>query len=151
MKVWAYMTIMLTMMVFLSFIGFQPAGTAEPILNATGMQINQSTGELTTSDVSGSDWYKSLFNKSDGLIAFIATLVVIAVGLVTRSVEYKLALVPFFLFFVAQFTRFGWGVVQLARDTGDTWLIAIVATIFVPMTAMFLFSIVEWFGGSPSD
>ena len=147
MKVWNYMAIMLTMMVFLFFLGFEPAGSGE-ILSSTGIQINSTTGELIEGDVSNSSWYSKLFNSTDGLLILVGLGGAIIVGFFTKQFEWKIVLLGFFSAFVVKFASFGWSIVTLAQSTGETWLIGIVATVFLPLTAMFLFSLVEWFGGA---
>jgi len=147
MKVWNYMAIMLTMMVFLYFVGFNPAGSGD-VLSSAGIQINSTTGELIEGDVGNSDWYDGLFNATNGWLVLLGVGSAIVIGFITKSFEWKLVLIAFFTTFVAKFVTFGWGIINLARDTGETWLIAIIATIFLPITAMFIVSIVEWFGGS---
>ena len=146
MKVWNYMMIMLTMMVFLYFMGFSPAGTSS-VLEEAGIVINATTGELVTGDISNSDWFELLFSL-EGLIIIAGLSTALVVGLFTRQFNWKLVLVGFFTSFTIQFISFGWSIVSLARDTGETWLVGIVATVFLPITVMFVFSIVEWFGGA---
>lgn len=150
MKVWNYMAIMLVMMVVLTFMGFAPAGSQD-VLQSVGININQSTSTLISGDVANSNWFDKLFNTSSGLIVVAGFSTAIIVGLFTRQFEWKLVLVGFFTSFVLLFISFGKGIIQLAQSTGENWLIAVVATIFLPLTAMFVFSIVEWFGGSPAD
>lgn len=150
MKVWNYMIIMLTMMVFLTFVGLAPSGT-QNILQTVGININQTTSELISGDVVNSNWFDILFNGLTGLIVVAGFSTAIIVGLFTRQFEWKLVLVGFFTGFVVLFVSFGWSIVQLARTTGENWLTAVAATIFLPLTVMFVFSIVEWFGGSPAD
>jgi len=150
MKVWNYMMIMLTMMVFLYFLGFDPAGT-QTVLGDVGIEINSTTGELIEGDISNSPWFSKLFNKTDGLIFLFGVGAAVIIFVITRTFDWKIVLVPFFSVFVIKFVSFGWSIVNLAIDTGETWLIGIIATIFLPLTAMFIFSLVEWFGGSPSD
>ena len=147
MKVWNYMAIMLTMMVFLFFLGYHPV-TGEEVLNDVGININSSTGELISGDISNSNWFDDLFNLTDGLILLAGAVATLVVGFWTRSFEWKISLSGFFTVFVIKFISFGWSIVQLAKDTEETWLIGIIATIFLPLTAMFIVSIVEWFGGS---
>lgn len=147
MKVWNYMIIMLTMMIFLSFLGINTSGSDE-VLSSAGIEINETTGELITADVSNSSWYTQLFNATNGLIVAIGLGTAIIVGFFTKTFDWKIALVAFFTSFVIKFVVFGYAVISLAIDTGEEWLIGIVATIFLPITAMFIVSIVEWFGGS---
>ena len=142
MKVWNYMTIMLVLMIFLTFLGFPPIGSSE-ILNDVGIVMNSTTGEIVGEDISGSNWQTTLL-----LILTSGIGSAFVVGYFTKTFDWRLALVGFFTSFVILFVKTGWGIMQLARDTGETWLIAIVATIFLPLTAMFIFSVVEWFGGN---
>ena len=147
MKVWNYMMIMLTMMIFLAFVGVPITGS-NTILTAVGINVSSSTGDLVEGDVASSEWYNDLFNATDGLIVIAGLGVAIIVGLFTRQFDWKLVLVGFFTSFAIKFVSVGWSVVQLAQGTGERWLIGVVATIFLPLAAMFIFSIVEWFGGT---
>jgi uncharacterized membrane protein len=149
MKVWNYMAIMLTMMVFLYFLGFNPAGTSS-VLSSAGVVIDPTTGELITGDVANSTWFDMFFGGL-GILTLALTGGAIIIGLFTKSFEWKLVVLPFFTFFVFKFLSFGWGIVQLAKDTGESWLVAIIATIFIPLTIMFGVSIIEWFGGTGGD
>jgi len=145
MKVWNYMAMMLTMMVFLTFLGFSPAGSGD-VFDDIGLNIS-SSGEVVEADVANSSWYAALFNPIDGYLVAAGLLGAIFVGFFTKSFDWKLALSGFFVAFVVKFIMFGKAIVTLAQ-TGDTWLVGIVATIFVPLTVMFVFSVVEWFGGN---
>lgn len=147
MKVWNYMMIMLTMMMFLAFVGF-PIAAGNTILAAMGIEINSTTGVLVIGDVANSQWYDKLFNPTTGWIVVAGIGVAIVVGFFTKQFDWKLVLVGFFTSFAIQFVAVGWSIVQLAQSTGESWLVAIVATIFLPLTAMYIFSIVEWFGGT---
>lgn len=147
MKVWNYMMIMLTLMIFLSFVGVPLTGS-DAILSSVGVSINSTTGELVSGDVASSEWYEKLFNPTTGLILLVGVGTAIVVGFLTKNFDWKLVLVGFFTSFTVQFVSMGWKIVQLAQSTGENWLVGIIATIFLPLTAMFVFSIVEWFGGA---
>lgn len=146
MKVWNYMIIMLTLMIFLAFMGFTVNG-ADALLGTMGIEINTATGALDSGDVGNSDWFSLLFSAT-GLIVLAGLSTAVIVGLFTRQFEWKLVILAFFTSFVTLFISVGWSIIQLAQTTGETWLIAIIATIFLPLTVMFIFSIVEWFGGA---
>jgi len=150
MKVWNYMAIMLTMMIFLYFLGFSPAGSKD-VLTDAGIIINETTGELVTGDIANSNWFNDLFNITDGLLVLAGIGAALVVGFYTKTFDWKITLIGFFTAFVIKFVTFGWSIIQLAQDTGENWLIATIATVFLPLIAMFIVSIVEWFGGSPSD
>ena len=149
MKVWNYMMIMLTMMLFLAFVGF-PIAAGNSILATIGIQVNSTTGTLVTGDVGNSQWYDYLFNPTTGLLLVVGISGAVIVGFFTKQFDWKLVVVGFLISFVAQFAAVGLSIVQLAVTTEQDWLVAIVATIFLPLTAMFIFSIVEWFAGSDS-
>jgi len=147
MKVWNFMMIMLTMIIFLSFLGISTTNS-EGILGNMSISINQTTGELIDGDISSSGWFTKLFGDGIGLLLVgLATAGAVVVGLFTKSFEWKLVLLPFFTGLVVKFASVGWSIVQLAQTTSASWLIAAVATVFLPLTVMFIFSIVEWFGG----
>lgn len=150
MKIWNYMMIMLTMMIFLSFLGFSPTGSGS-MLNNLSISINTSATnptDLVTADLVGSSWFEKLFNKTTGILALIGLGGAIIVGLFSKTFDWKIVMIAFFISFVSTFVYFGYSIVQLAQSTGEIWLTAIIATIFLPLTAMFIFSIVEWFGGT---
>lgn len=147
MKLWNYMAIMLTMMVFLFFLGFNPSASSNAI-NETGIIINQTTGELISGDVANSAWYNKVFNATDGILVAIGIAGAVLVGFFTKTFDWKIALSGFFLDFVVKFVSFGWSIVSLAKGTNQDWLIAIVATVFLPLAVMFIVSIIEWFGGT---
>ena len=155
MKVWNYMMIMLVMMVFLSFIGFAPTGS-DKVLEKVGIKINNQTGALIEADTLNSDMANGEDDEGNPigfwvLLSATSLAGALAVGYLTKSFEWKIVFIPFFVAFVYLFTSFGWGIVQLTQAEGESWLTAIIATIFLPLIGMFIFSLVEWFGGSPSD
>jgi hypothetical protein len=132
-------------MIFLNFIGFSPS-SGNPILSSVGININSTNGELISGDVASSGWKDMIFNPSTGLILIGITGAII-VGFFTKQFDWKLVLVGFFTAFVVQFISVGWSLIEMVPDS-DGWLKAIIATIFLPLSAMFIFSIVEWFGGT---
>jgi hypothetical protein len=148
MKVWNYMVIMLGMMIFLFFLGFPLTGSSET-LEDIGIHINSTeTGESYV-DISSSNWFEKLFDKFDGIIAVLALGGAVIVGLFGKTLDWKIVLgVPFFSLFLIKFVRVAWAVVEM---TDETWLKAVFITIFGTLGGGFVISLVEWFGGSPSD
>ena len=147
MKLWNYMAIMLAMMIFLYFLGFNMGGGVSKVLNDTGIYINQTTGGESTIDVANSGWGDKIFNPLTGLIIGLGSAIII--GFFTKSFDWKIVMIPFFTSFIGAFLGFGWSIINLVRTEGggESWLIGIVVTVFGTLTAMFVFSIVEWFGG----
>jgi hypothetical protein len=116
------------------------------ILSSTGISINSTNGQIITANPQNSEWYENLFNQNTGLILTVIGATIL-VGFLTKQFDWKIVLVGFFTGFVVKFISVGWSVIQLVPDS-DGWLKAIIATIFLPLSVMFIFSIVEWFGGA---
>lgn len=148
MKLWNYMMIMLTMMIFLFFMGLSPPAVSDK-LSDMGIGISTTDATLTSYDVGNSGWYTTLFSGVGALLLTVLTGGAVIVGFFTKSFEWKLVLLPFFTSFVVVFVGFGWSIITLVKTTeGSGWLVPIIATVFLPLTVMFVFSIVEWFGGT---
>lgn len=148
MKVWNYVAIMLGMIIFLYFLGFDLTSSGTELLTDTGITINSTNMSQSTIDVAGSNWFTKLFDKVDGLVVLLGLGGAIIIGLFGKTLDWKLVLgVPFFSIFGIKFVRVGWSIVQLAQSTGEDWLVGIVITIFGVLTAMFVFSVFEWFAG----
>ena len=147
MKLWNYMMIMLTMIIFLSFMGLSPPAVSDK-LSDMGIGISSTDATLTSYDVGNSVWFNFLFSGAGALLLTVLTGGAVIVGFFTKSFEWKLVLLPFFTSFVVLFIGFGWSIITLVNTTeGSGWLVPIIATVFLPLTVMFVFSIVEWFGG----
>lgn len=145
MKVGVYIVIMITMILFLEFSGFHtPAGA---MLNSTlGYSINNQTSVLETGDIKQSIFYNDIFLKGSGLLMIVATAGAVIVGLYSKSFDWKLVLVAFMTEVVILFAATGWIIVQYSRTTGQDWLVAVIATIFLPITGGFIWAIINWFG-----
>lgn len=148
MKVWNYVALMLSMMIFLYFLGFDLTSNGTELLNDTGIYLNNTDMGQSSIDVVGSNWFSKLFDKVDGLVVLLGLGGAIIIGLFGKTLDWKLVLgVPFFSIFGIKFARVGWSMVQLAQSSGEDWLVGIIVTIFGVLTAMFIFSIFEWFSG----
>lgn len=148
MKVWNTLAMMIGMIIFMYFLGFD-LGVAER-LNPAGIYLNSTNMSASKVDVAGSSWYTTLWGAA-GVLLVIGLGSAITIGYLTKSFDFKIALIPFFTAVVIVFVSFGWSAVELARNTGEDWLSGIVVTVFGLITVMFVFSVVEWFGGSPSE
>jgi hypothetical protein len=146
MKVWNYMMIMLVLMIFLPLVGMNVTG-GEDILSNLSISINNSTGEVIQGDVSNSGIWNLLFNPLDGFLCIAGLVLSVSIGILTRTFDWKLSLIGFFTAFVIKFGTMGWNIVQYSYQNGSSWVGVIVATIFLPLSAMFIFSLVEWFAG----
>lgn len=146
MKVWNYMSIMLAMLIFLYFLGFSMTSTNE-ILSDVGLSLNETEAGESTVDIGNSNWFNNLFDGTDAWIAAISLGGAIIIGLFGKTLDWKLILgVPFFTTFGLKFVRVGYFLFDLAK-TEASWLAAIVVTVFGTLTVMYVFSVMEWFGG----
>jgi hypothetical protein len=146
------MAIMLGMMIFLFFLGFDLTGTTQ-ILTDTGMNLNYTNSSESTLDVASSSWFNKVFDITDGILALLAVGGAVIIGLFGKSIDFKIVFgVPFFTWFGIKFASVGLSMVNLIKtnvpDGSAGWLIAIVITVFGTLTAMFIFSVFEWFGGN---
>ena len=146
MKVWNYMIIMLTMMIFLEFVGIPLYTSGNQIYNSIGLNIS-SDGSVVQADVGNSTWLDYVLGTA-GLITLAGVGAAIVVGFFTKTFDWKLVLVGFFTSYIVAFASVGKQVIDIAIATGEGWLVGIIVTIFVPLGAMFIFSVVEWFGGN---
>jgi hypothetical protein len=143
MKVWNYMAIMLGMIIFLTFMGFDLTSSSTELLNDTGVYINSTDMGQSNIDISDSSWFSKLFDKVDGLVVLLGLGGAIIIGLFGKTLDWKLVLgVPFFSIFGIKFARVGFFMAQL---TDEAWLKGIIITIFGVLTVMYIFSIFEWF------
>ena len=141
MRVWNYIVLMLTLIIFLEFVGFHtPAGS---ILNSLGIEISSTTSDLGEITLASSNLF-GLLAVLSGAIAIGGTIIV---GFFTKTFDWKLVVVVSIIPILILFVGTGVGIINYAISTGEKWLIAIVATIFLPMTAGFIWSVVDWFAG----
>jgi len=143
MKIYNTLIIMFGMMFFLQFLGLG-FSTGTQILNDTGIVINNTDVSQSTFDVGNSAWQRFIFGTGG---IFLALGLALAIGFLTKTFDRKLVVLPFILTFLVLFISFGKGVFELASLTGESWLSGIVLTVWGIISAMFVWSIIEWFGG----
>ncbi len=145
MKVWNYVIMFISMMVFLEFVGL-PTGLSGT-LNYFGIQMNSETSQLITADLESSQLYDFIFG-STGLLILLLTAGVVIVGFFTKSFNPELILLPFITTVLIKFIGTSWAIIKYAQTTGQQWLIAIIATIFIPLGVGYIIATVEWFKGT---
>jgi len=144
MKIYNTLVIMLGMMIFLQMLGLG-FSTGTEILGDAGIVINNSDVSQSTLDVGNSNWKDLLFNSAGGLLVGLG--LALAIGFLTKTFDRKLVVLPFVTAYLVLFISFGTGIFALASGTGESWLSAIVITVWGLISAMFVWSIIEWFGG----
>jgi hypothetical protein len=147
MKVWNYVVIMVTLIIFLNLIGLGGFGET-PILNELSININNTdTQSPISQDPSGSNMFLIVFVT--GLsVAILTGGFAIATALFTQSsLDWKIVALPPMITLFTLFIMSGWNILQLARNSHEGWLVAVIGTIFIPLLIGFLISAIEWFAG----
>ena len=145
MKVWNYIFMFIAMMVFLEFVGL-PTGLSGT-LNYFNIQFNSETSQLITADLESSTLYNFIFG-STGILILLLTGGVVIVGFFTKSFNPELILLPFVTVVLVKFIGTAWAIIKYAQTTGQDWIIAIIATIFIPLGVGYIIATVEWFKGA---
>jgi len=139
MKIYTFLVTMVIMIAFLEFMGFDT--TMDSAINAVGIFADNTNPTL---DFTSSTFYLNLFGTAGLLIASGFTAAIL-VGFMTRQFDWKIVLVPFFVWFIATFITTGIGIAGL---TEAGWLKKIITLIFGGMTLGLMWGIVEYYGGS---
>jgi len=144
MKLWNYIVLLLTMILFLEFVGM-PTGVSL-ILDTFGININPTTTELVTADIENSTFFGWVLAGS-GILVVLAGGSAIVVGLFARSYDTSLVILPALISVGTLFAGTFWLVIKYVSDApGSTgWAVKLVAMIFVPLAAGFVWSCVEFF------
>jgi len=145
MKVWNYIIIFTTMFIFLEFIGF-PLGFAST-LQYFGVNIDSASHTLISSDLSSSGFYNFIFGTG-GILVALGLGGAVIVGVLTRSFDVNLVLLPLTVSVLIKFVQATWLITKYAMETGENWLVMIVATIFIPLGIGYIFSLAEFFRGT---
>lgn len=145
MKVWNYVVIFTAMILFLEFLGI-PTGLSGT-LSYFGININPTTHELITADLTSSNVYDYLFGGS-GILIILAISGAVAIGILTRSFSENLVLLPFLTTILTLFISTGWTLINYVQSIGENWLTGIIAIIFIPLGVGYILACVEWFRGT---
>lgn len=145
MKVFNYVYIAITMMLFLTFLGIQLGGFTQ-LFDLLAFSYEPSTGVFSTISLTTSNFFDILFG-STGLL--VALGVSVFVGVVTRSKVENLIILPFITGTLVLFLQ-AFGAIMNAAMGANTpsWATAIIVIVLFPFTAGFILSLVEFFRGT---
>lgn len=146
MKVWNYLIIFLAMMLFLEFIGIHT--TLNGMLNIVGVDISPIDSSVNSADIKQSDFWSNLFGVGTGVLMLVVTVGGIIAGLFGKAFDTKLLVLPFITGTMLLFAGTGWIIIQQAMLTGEQWIIALIVTIWIPVIAGFIYSLMEFIGGT---
>jgi hypothetical protein len=147
MKLQAYLIMFVAMMVFLEFLGL-PTGFSLT-LDTFGININPITHELESADLQNSNFFSQIFGTTAGALTVLVLSGVgaIIVGLFARSYDTSLVILPLVISVAGLFASTGLVLLQYADTLGQTWITALIATIFLPLGVGFVWSCVDYFAG----
>lgn len=144
MKLWNYIVLMLSLMIFLEFVGLQ-TGLSTTLSNF-GVEFNDNS-ELISGDLENSGFFSQIFGSTGILIVLISTGVgAVVVGLFAKSYDTSLVVLPLVIWVGTLFASTFWSIIQYVPEE-QKWMTALIATIFIPLGAGFLWSCVEFFRG----
>jgi hypothetical protein len=150
MKVWNYVFISITMMLILTFLGFNTGFTE--IFNLIGFEFNSATGEIGNVSTSAAGIYSTLFGNggdiSGILLALIAGGGAIIVGLFTKTDTENLILLPLITGTLVLFVQTFVHIMNYAVGTFPTWASAVILVVLIPFTVGFVIALAEMFRGT---
>ena len=155
MKVYTYVIIAVGLTILLHFAGLNSTDNAVFRITGVGFEENTSApdyGAVTSANVSASGFFNILFGSGslNGiLLALIASGGAILVGLYTRGISFEtVIIIPFItgtlILFLETFTN----LMAYSIGTGSDLVSAVTILIFVPLSAGFIISMVEFIRGS---
>lgn len=141
MKIWNYIFIAVTMMMFLSFFGFEVGFT--PINQFIGLTMTEGEG-VTGISSSPSIWTIIVSTMVSLLLsgsAIFAAALIISRDLVTsfRASVASSILLNFVFTYI--------NILQTIIESYDTWAVAIVSMIFVPLIVLYFISMMDYVTG----
>lgn len=149
-KVWNYVFISISMMLVLTFLGFETGFTQ--IFELIGFQYTSSTGEIGNVTTSAGNVYGVLFGDGVDLGGILLALAVAAgaviVGLFSKASTENLILLPFITGTLVLFVQTFVHIMNFAVGTFPIWASAVILVFFVPFTVGFIIALAEMFRGT---
>jgi len=145
-KTRSYVIISVTIMLFLTFLGFQTGLT--PLFNLINFNVDNSSGMIDNMsvDVATSNLSNFIFNTDTGIL--MAVVGIIVIGFLARGSSENILTITFISGVLVLFAQTFYYVLSAASDgTYPVWLTAVLFTVFLPITIGLFVSLVEWFKG----
>jgi hypothetical protein len=150
MKIWNYVFVSITMMLILTFLGFNTGFNS--IFNLIGFQYTPSTGEIGNVTTSASNVYNILFGNGSDISGILLALLVaggaIIVGLSTKLSTENLILLPFITGTLVLFVQTFVHIMNYAVGNFPTWASAVILVFFIPFTIGYIVALAEMFRGT---
>ena len=149
-KAWNYLFISISMMLVLTFLGFETGFTQ--IFNLIGFEYTPSTGEIGNVTTSASNVYGVLFGNGGDLAGILLALAVaggaVLVGLFTKASTENLILLPFITGTLVLFVQTFVQLMIYAVGNFPTWATAAMLVVLLPFTFGFIVALAEMFRGT---
>lgn len=150
MKVWNYLFISISMMLVLTFLGFETGFTQ--IFNLLGFQYTPATGEIGNVTMSASNVYGILFGNGGDLTGILLALAAaggaVVIGLFTKSSTENLILLPFITGTLVLFIQTTVQIMNYAVGNFPAWATATMLVVLIPFTFGFIVALAEMFRGT---
>ena len=121
MKLGGWLVMLTVMTLFLSLIGLS-IPLLNPINEAIGIQINETSSEVISADLESSGFWSRLFGEASfslfgveftaGILIVLLGAGALAVGLFARGYDTSLIILPFVVFVAGLFISTFWGVIS---------------------------------------
>ena len=144
MKLGVYVTMLITMMVFLEFVGV-PTGLSAT-LNNFGININSNTATLVNADLGNSSFWTDIFGNTGWLIVILGGGAII-IGFFAKSYDPSLIILPIITTTALLLISTFWTIIKYTQNLGQDWMTNLIATIFIALGVGFVWSCVDYFAG----
>lgn len=144
MRIGEFCVVILTMIIFLEFIGISTGLTA--ITTNYGVEINDTTGELISADIENSTSYSYLFGLT-GILVALGLSGAVVVGFFTKSFDTSLVILPLIVTTAGLFMKTSWTIISHVQELSQAWATNVITIIFVGIGVAFIWSCVDYFRG----
>jgi hypothetical protein len=153
MKVYAYLILTIGLTLLLHFAGINNTDSAVIRVLGVGFEENTSSsdyGVVTSANVSAGGFYNTLFDAgSGGILALLIAGGALVIGLYKVGFSMETAVViPFIVGTMVLFVETFVNLFSYGIATGNNLISAITVLIFVPLTAGYIFSLIEFIRGT---
>ena len=147
MKLGIKITMLLTMMIFMEFVGV-PTGLGQT-LGYFGIEVNQETHELITADIESSSFWGWVLGNAGGILLTVSAGAAIIIGFFAKSYDTSLVILPLIVAVAGWMISTFWLLIKYVDTlpTGADWMTKLVATIFFALGILFAWACVDYFAG----
>ena len=139
MKLGSYVIMFVSLLAFLEFIGIPT--TFSQVLSFFNIEIVNA--QLVSADIGNAPFWLATLTA----LTAVSALGAVIVGLFVRTYDTSLVILPLIIAVGGTMISTSWGIILIAGNTQEGWLIKLVATIFIALGIGFIWSCVDYFAG----